>query len=123
MKKRITTLLIAAMLLNALQIQAAKKKVEVDPRQPKITILELMIFIGISACVLSSVSYVIVKVHKNTITPQDIPVTLVLEKSFDHVTWVPVITNTVTLHGTNEVEFFREHQTDTIAFYRTRRML
>lgn len=64
--------------------------------------------------------WAVLKVN-STVPGPDKPVTLILDKSTDgRATWVPVITNTITLHGTNAVEFFRESMTDSLAFYRIR---
>ena len=53
-----------------------------------------------------------------TVPSQHTPVTLVLEKSTDgRATWAPVWTNTVTLNGTNAIEFFRDKMDDDSAFY------
>ena len=56
-----------------------------------------------------------------TLPNQHGPVTLVLDKSTDgRATWAPVWTNTVTLNGTNAIEFFRDKMDDDSAFYRAR---
>jgi hypothetical protein len=47
-------------------------------------------------------------------------VKVVLERSYDHSTWAPIATNTVTLNGSNPIEFFRAQTTDFAAFYRAR---
>lgn len=50
-------------------------------------------------------------------------VTLILEKSPDHATWMPIATNTVTLNGQEPIEIFSEViRKDQNAFYRTRRI-
>ena len=58
---------------------------------------------------------------KGTLPDQNSEVTLVLDKSVDgRATWTPVFTNTVILHGTNPVDFFRDKMDDDSAFYRVR---
>jgi hypothetical protein len=63
--------------------------------------------------------YFVMKAAKN-IPNQDTPVTIVLESSTDHSTWIPIATNTVTLHGTDPIEFFRTQMTSDSMFYRAR---
>jgi hypothetical protein len=58
----------------------------------------------------------------NSTEPSDTrPVTLSLLKSNDHSTWEVVCTKTVTLNGTNAVEFFREEMVDQTAFYKVKK--
>ena len=47
-------------------------------------------------------------------------VTVILEKSKDHSTWIPISTNTVTLNGQTPIELLRDQMTDSCAFYRAR---
>lgn len=71
--------------------------------------------------VVTAAVYAVWKV-KSTLPSDTRPVTLVLEKSYDHGTWTPVTTNTVTLNGTNAIEFFRAEMTDQMAFYRAHKI-
>lgn len=53
------------------------------------------------------------------------PETFVLEKTHDGYEWIPLQTNTVTLHGTNPITFFqvqidKDRNTDDFALYRAR---
>lgn len=71
--------------------------------------------------VLAAAGWAIYKV-KSTIPSDNRPVTFVLERSYDHGTWTPIFTNTITLNGTNAIEFFREQMTDQMAFYRAHKL-
>lgn len=55
---------------------------------------------------------------RGTIPSQTNPETFVLFKTTDLVNWSPIATNTVTLHGTNAIEFFRGSMEDGSAWYR-----
>lgn len=58
----------------------------------------------------------------NSTLPSDkSPVTLSLQKSSDHSNWETVCTKTVTLNGTDAIEFFREEMVDNVAFYRVKK--
>lgn len=110
MKKLITTILCAALI--ALPMRATEPNQPQEPKQvwPAILVLASVAIGG----------YVILKVYWKYHIPQDTPVKLVLYKSFDNSSWQPIFTNTVVLHGTNMIEFFREHTTDWTAFYRVK---
>jgi len=84
-------------------------------QQPNSVLLGIIIILTVVV-----VGATVVHKVKTTIPDNHSPVKLVLEKSMDHSNWTPVITNTVTLNGTNAIEFFREDMTDSIAFYRAR---
>lgn len=80
---------------------------------------EYALQIAVVLVVLVAGATVIYKV-KTTFPNVTGPVTLVLEKSLDHGSWSPVVTNTVVLNGTNAIEFFRSDMTDPSAFYRAK---
>ena len=107
MKRTLSLILVGFMLTLTLPAQ------EKQPKRDGIWCVAFVI-----GCVVVA-GYVIWRVHATTATP-DTPVQLVLEKSMDHGTWTPVVTNTVILKGTNWVDVFSEKMTDPICFYRAR---
>ena len=72
-------------------------------------------------CLSIAAGYAIHKI-KSSLPDDHRPVKFVLEKSVDHSNWTPIVTNTITLNGTNAIEFFSEQMTDKIAFYRARHL-
>ena len=108
--KTILSIFLCAALVNA----TAQAQTNPPPVQPKSAALAMLV---IAAAIVGLV--IIIKVN-STVPSQHSPVTLVLEKSYDHGTWTPVATNTVVLNGQTPVEVFRDKMTDELAFYRAR---
>ncbi|MGC1453450.1 MAG: hypothetical protein WA830_25735 [Candidatus Sulfotelmatobacter sp.] len=108
-------LAIALLLCGLLLTEPILAQTNTPPPQPH----SLLLVGFVLFCVAVGV-WMIFKVS-GTVPSQHTPVTLVLEKSTDgRATWAPVWTNTVTLNGTNAIEFFRDKMDDDSAFYRAR---
>lgn len=114
MKKLIAILL--CLTLISVPAMAQNKAPEDTPHQNMgIAVPLLILTIGITGII------VVIKIASNLPSDRK-PTTFVLEKSTDHSNWTPIVTNTVTLNGTNAIEFFREYMTDTTAFYRAKKI-
>ena len=108
-------LAIALLLCGLLLTEPILAQINAPPPQPH----SLLLVGFVLFCVAVGV-WMIFEVS-GTVPSQHTPVTLVLEKSTDgRATWAPVWTNTVTLNGTNAIEFFRDKMDDDSAFYRAR---
>ena len=108
-------LFITLILCTSLVLPGFAQSADNPPVQPK----GLAVWAFVLGCVAVG-SYLIWRI-RGTLPSQTGPVTLVLEQSLDgRATWTPVYTNTVVLHGTNAIEFFREQMVSDQAFYRVR---
>lgn len=114
MKTLITSILIVALTLPVLAQEKEKRKTEPRAEQSW----------AIAALVLSVAAVgaiVVVKVFNKHGQPDtNVPVDVVLEKSKDHVNWIPVLTNRVVLNGVDPSELFQETRKDGSCFYRAR---
>lgn len=103
----------------SLALSAATIHAQVDPAptpQPKGAVLIVFCLAAVATG-----ATIVVYVYSAKQTPQDTPVKLVLEKSYDHVDWTPIYTNTVILHNQDWISFFTDSQmSDKTAFYRAK---
>jgi hypothetical protein len=111
-----TTMILALALLLPANITAGPDP-ETDPKPAAIaapmlgTLIIGMAIIGV---------YCVITIN-STLPSDKSPVALSLQKSNDHSNWETVCTKTVTLNGTDPIEFFRDEMVDNVAFYRVKK--
>ena len=112
MKMIITVALCLALVACNVQAGTTNNPAQHDPNSGILVCLMV-------GCVLAG-AVCIIYLYQCTNVPQERQIKVALDKSNDNVNWTPVITNTVTLHGTNMIEFFRAEMIDDTLFYRAR---
>lgn len=120
MKTLITLLLVIAIAILALPLSTRAE--DAPPPKPDaigaapVLLGMLVITVAVTATI------VVIKLHSTQSNDINVPIDVVLEKSDDHATWIPVYTNRVVLAGQSPIEFFTDEQKSGFAFYRARKL-
>lgn len=88
--------------------------------EQEVVIPPIVLLGGLVLGIVVVAAVVVIYISSSHEADQDKPVDIVLERSTDHQTWVPVSTNTVALAGRTPISFYSEmlSETNDVAFYR-----